>query len=131
MNKQVMIIDDNEYIRESIEILFRARGVGIATASGGEECLRHLEAGFRGVLLMDIMMPGMDGWDTIRAMVDRGLYEGNVVIMLTAMEEPDGKMEGIQEYVTDYLTKPFNPAELLEVVHYYHQLLQPGGEDAR
>ncbi|ACM22038.1 response receiver CheY associated with MCPs of class 36H [Geotalea daltonii FRC-32] len=131
MNNKVMIIDDNEYIRESIEILFRAKRINVLTASGGEECLHHLEAGFRGVLLMDIMMPEMDGWDTIRQMVARGLYEGNTILMLTAMGEPDGRMEEIQKYVTDYLTKPFNPTALLEAVEYYHQLLVSGSTDVR
>lgn len=132
MNTKVMIIDDNEYIRESIEILFKVRGITIVTASGGAECLQLLEEGFRGVLLMDVMMPEMDGWETIRQIVARGLYDGNVILMLTAVgEPPDGKINGIQEYITDYLTKPFNPVALLDAVRFYHQLLVAGSGDGK
>ena len=123
MDYNVMIVDDNEFIRDSVEILFHTKGVRIATADGGKECLAHLEAGFRGVLLMDVMMPQMDGWDTINNIVERGLYEGNIILMLTAKREPDEKMRKIQDYVTDYITKPFNPMELLDMVEFYLTLL--------
>ena len=72
---------------------------------------------------MDVMMPDMNGWDTIRKIVESDLYEGNIIVMLTALDAPDNKMDGIQEYVTDYLTKPFNPDELMEILQYYFTLL--------
>lgn len=115
---KVMIVDDNQLIRESVKILFHSVGTETVTADGGVECLKRLEEGFRGVILMDIMMPVMDGWDTIREIVARGMYEGNIIVMLTGRGEPDQKMEGIQEYVTDYITKPFNPVQLIESVTY-------------
>lgn len=114
-----MIVDDNQYIRESVGILLQLNGTKSLDASGGEECLKHLQAGFRGVILMDIMMPRMDGWDTIREIVDRGLNDGNLIIMLTAMNEPTIKMNGLQEYVVDYITKPFTPAEFVEKLQFY------------
>ncbi|HEY3309262.1 MAG TPA: response regulator [Desulfuromonadaceae bacterium] len=123
MDNRVMIVDDNEFIRESVEILFQTEGIRIVTAEGGNKCLDHLEAGFRGVLIMDVMMPQLDGWDTIRQIVARGLYDGNIILMLTAKREPDDNMAGIQQYVTDYVTKPFNPFELLDMVKYYATLL--------
>ena len=124
MDYSVMIVDDNEYIRDTVEILFRTESMKIVTASGGHECLGHLTSGFRGVLLMDVMMPQMDGWDTISQIVERGLYEGNVILMLTAKDEPDNKMKKIKEYVTDYITKPFNSEQLIDAVKYYHSLLK-------
>lgn len=123
MDTRVMIVDDNEYIRESVEILFQTEGIQIMSAASGDECLNQLSAGFRGILLMDVMMPHMDGWDTIRQIVARGFYEGNIILMLTAKREPDDKMEGIQTYVTDYVTKPFSPMELLDMVKYYATIL--------
>lgn len=120
---RVMLVDDEEMIRESVELFFLSEGIKILTAASGEECLDHLEEGFRGVILMDVMMPEMNGWDTIRKIVESDLYDGNIVVMLTALDAPDNKMDGIQEYVTDYLTKPFDPEQLLEVVHYCFDLL--------
>jgi DNA-binding response OmpR family regulator len=129
MEAKVMLVDDEEMIRESIEVFFQSKGLNILTAASGEECLDYLEEGFRGVILMDVMMPEMNGWDTIRKIVENDLYEGNIIVMLTAMDAPDNKMEGIQEYVTDYLTKPFNPNELIEILEYYFSLLNALGTD--
>lgn len=123
MDDKVMLVDDEEMIRESVKEFFQAEGITLLTAASGDECLEYLENGFRGIILMDVMMPDMNGWDTIRKIVENDLYEGNIIIMLTAMNAPDNKMEGIQEYVTDYLSKPFNPDELLEILKYYFSLL--------
>ncbi|WP_136516052.1 response regulator [Geomonas edaphica] len=123
MNRKIMIVDDNEYVRASVDIICESGQLDLTSAASGMECLQRLKEGFRGVILMDIMMPEMDGWDTIREMVDRDLYQGNIVVMLTGMGEPDSKMEGLQEYVSDYMTKPFNPDELLDSLEYYLTLL--------
>ena len=120
---KIMIVDDNEHVRSSVEIVCASVEQEITSAASGQECLTHLEAGFRGIILMDIMMPEMDGWDTIRAIADRGLYPGNLIVMLTGMGEPDAKMDGLQEYVTDYMTKPFGPDELIDSLQYYLTLL--------
>ena len=122
MNQKVMIVDDNEYVRAAVEFICQAEGLGLVSAASGQECLSHLESGFRGVILMDIMMPEMDGWETIREMVVRDLYPGILIVMLTGMGEPDSRMDGLQEYVTDYLTKPFGPDLLADGLKYYQTL---------
>lgn len=124
-----MLVDDEEMVRESVELLFQSEGIPLLTAASGDECLGHLEEGFRGVILMDVMMPEMNGWDTIRKIIEGDLYKGNIIVMLTALDAPDNEVDGIQEYVTDYLTKPFNPDGLLEIIRYYANLLtilEPG-----
>jgi CheY-like chemotaxis protein len=123
MNQGIMIVDDNEHIRTSVEYICESVDLSLLSADSGAECLRLLEGGFRGVILMDVMMPEMDGWDTIREIVSRGLYPGNVIVMLTGLGEPDERMNGLQEYVTDYLTKPFGPDRLLESLDYYFGLM--------
>ena len=123
MDAKVMLVDDEAMIRDSVELFFQSEGIKILTAASGDDCLDYLEEGFRGIILMDVMMPNMNGWDTIRKIVENDLYEGNIIVMLTAMDAPDNKMEGIQEYVTDYLTKPFNPDELMEILQYYFTLM--------
>ena len=132
MNNRIMIVDDNEYVRASVEIICESAKLDLTSAASGQECLEQLEAGFRGVVLMDIMMPELDGWDTIRQIVDRGLYPGNIIVMLTGMGEPDAKMDGLQEYVSDYMTKPFGPDQLLDSLEYYLTLLNtPVQDDVR
>ncbi|MBW4054958.1 MAG: response regulator transcription factor [Proteobacteria bacterium] len=130
MDSKIMIVDDEEMIREAAEMLFQAEGIDLVTASSGKDCLGYLESGFRGVILMDVMMPEMDGWDTIREIVGKGLFDGNVIVMLTAMDSPDDKMDGLQEYVTDYITKPFSIQSLLASIRFYGSLLESGGDGA-
>jgi CheY-like chemotaxis protein len=115
----VLIVDDEECIRETMYELLTSESIDVVTATGSEECLRLLRSGFRGVILMDVMMPGKNGWQTIRAIEEEGLLEGNIISMLTAMDVPDEQMEGLQEVVVDYITKPFEPSELIASVQKY------------
>lgn len=114
-----MIVDDEECIRQTMHELLDSEGIVAVTAEGADECLRLLQEGFRGVILMDVMMPGKNGWDTIREIEKAGLLEGNIISMLTAMDVPNEQMEGLQEIVVDYITKPFEPADLLASVRMY------------
>lgn len=119
MQENVMIVDDNECVRATVDIICQSVELNLVSAASGAECLAHLESGFRGVILMDIMMPVMNGWETIRELVRRGLFPGNIIIMLTGMEHPDARMDGLQQYVTDYLTKPFGPDRIINALQYY------------
>ncbi len=123
MQTKIMVVDDERLILSTVKALFKHHGLHVTTASSGQECLEELEAGFKGVILMDVMMPQMDGWETIKEIVDRGLLEGNVIAMLTALDAPDQKMEGLQEYVIDYITKPFEAEELIATVKGYLEYL--------
>lgn len=120
----VMIVDDEECIRETVFELLLSEGIGVLTASGCEQCLEHLKAGFRGIILMDVMMPGKNGWQTVRAIKEHQLLPGNIVIMLTALEQPDEQMDGLQEIIIDYITKPFEPESLIDSIRNYLNCLQ-------
>lgn len=116
---QVMIVDDESWIRTTVREVLSEAGVEVLSAESGRECIEHLRRGFRGVILMDIMMPEMNGWETIRMLHRESLIDGNLIVMLTALESPDEQMEGLQELVFDYLTKPFDPATLVSTVSHY------------
>ena len=120
---RVMLVDDEECIRETISELLDSEGISVVTAAGASDCLRLLRDGFRGVILMDVMMPGMDGWATIREIDKVGLLQGNIISMLTAMDVPDERMEGLQEVVIDYITKPFEAPGFVAAVRKYLALL--------
>jgi CheY-like chemotaxis protein len=124
MDKQIMIVDDDPSIRETVEIVLSAGGYSVCVAESGKECLEKLKNGFRGLILMDIMMPEMDGWDTISAIEDEGLHGGNVICMLTAVHDPGPKLEKLTEYVMDYVRKPFTSEELLGTVAEYIAYVQ-------
>lgn len=120
---RVMLVDDEECIRETICDLLASEGIGLITATSANECLMLLRGGFRGVILMDVMMPGMDGWSAIREIEKMGLLHGNIISMLTAMDVPDERMDGLQEVVIDYIIKPFEADYFVAAVRKYLVLL--------
>lgn len=120
---RVMLVDDEECIRETITELLASEGIGIITVANAQECLQLLQGGFRGVILMDVMLKGLDGWTTIRKIEAEGLLHGNVISMLTSMNVPDSRMEGLQEVVIDYITKPFEADCFIAAVRRYLALL--------
>ena len=124
MDKQIMIVDDDPSIRSTVEIVLNTKGYSICVVESGRKCLDKLREGFRGLILMDIMMPKMDGWDTISAIENEGLHRGNVICMLTAVHDPGPKLEKLTEYVMDYVRKPFTSEELLETAAEYIEYVQ-------
>ncbi len=117
--RQVMVVDDDLSILEVMEVLLEPEGVRVVAVESGDACIAELERGFRGVILMDIMMPHKDGWETIAEMIDRGLMAGNIVAMLTAKDIPDVELDSLKEYVIDYITKPFGADEIVAIVKGY------------
>jgi CheY-like chemotaxis protein len=112
----IMAVDDDPAILETVRMILGSSGLEARTVGSGQECLRALHQGFRGLILMDIMMPGMDGWDTVAAMRSEGVLDGNIVCMMTAVQDPGPKLEYLKECVLDYVRKPFTPEELLSAV---------------
>jgi len=114
MEKRIMIVDDDPDILISIRRLFENQGYEVLTVDSGKDCIKELERGFKGVILMDIMMPFMDGWDTIAEILKRGLDKNVIISILTAKGTRDHeKIRGLESYIYDYITKPFDPKELL------------------
>lgn len=124
MAAKVMLVDDEECIRETVTILLESDGIDVITVPGADACLQQLKNGFRGVILMDVMMPEMDGWATIREIQKAGLQHGNIISMLTALDLPDERMEGLQDIVFDYITKPFSPGSFIEKIRKYLAVLE-------
>ncbi len=118
MNNKILLVDDDASVSTTVEfILDRAHlDVAFQSVTNGVDCLQVLRNGFRGLIFMDVMMPEMDGWETIAAIVEKGLLEGNVICMLTAVGDPGSIMDGLAEYVLDYVRKPFEAEELLSAV---------------
>jgi DNA-binding response OmpR family regulator len=121
--KHVMIVDDDLAILQTVGMVLRRKGYQVTTASGGFACLEELRKGFRGVVLMDIMMPDLDGWATIREIVAGHHLPNVLVCMLTAKASPGTEGSGLEEVVFDYLPKPFDNQELLRLVENAAELL--------
>ena len=121
---RIMVVDDDEMIRFSIKSYFKYHDVEVAAANGGEECLEYLKKGFKGVILLDLNMPGMDGWHTVKAIVDGGLSAGNSIVLMTASYDVDETMEPLRHYVAGCILKPFELEVLLNQAKTYLEAIQ-------
>ena len=104
MKDKLMVVDDENDILVTIKTIFEHHGYEVTAVSNGVECVKNIEAGFKGVILLDVMMPGMDGWDTLKTIIEKELWKGIIIIMLTAVEHPDPKMENVKEADNIYLS---------------------------
>lgn len=117
MDKKIMVVDDDPDILITIRKIFEKEGYEVFTVDSGMDCIAELERGFKGVILMDIMMPFMDGWDTINEIIKRNLSRNVVISILTAKGTPDHeKIRGLESCVYDYITKPFDIKSLVSNV---------------
>ena len=115
MRKNILIVDDDPDVRTSVKSIFEYEGYEVSSVENGVECIELLEKGFTGILLIDLMMPQMDGWATIKEIVKRGLQKNVNIIVITAIGTyRHHKMKGLEPYVHDYIAKPFDITELIE-----------------
>lgn len=109
-NYTVLIVDDDKEIRDGIEIYLRNEGIHVLKANDGMEAIELLHEQEVHLILLDIMMPKMDGITT----TFRIREEKNIpILMLSAKSEDTDKILGLQVGADDYVTKPFNPLELI------------------
>lgn len=109
-NVNVLVVDDEKEIRDAIEIYLKNEGITILKASDGLKALDILMEQTVHLILMDIMMPNLDG---ISATYKIREQKNIPIIMLTAKSEDTDKILGLQIGADDYITKPFNPMELV------------------
>jgi two-component system cell cycle response regulator len=108
----VLIVDDEPVGRETLEALLIAEGYNLAFAANGSEALTQAAALIPDVILLDVMMPGMDGFEVCcRLRANPGLAEVPV-IFVTALDDRDSRLHGIEVGADDFVTKPFDRAEL-------------------
>lgn len=125
----ILVCDDEKDIVSALSIYLRAEGYRVFTAGSGAEALAVLDREDIHLVLMDIMMPGMDG---ITAMTELRKRRNLPVILLTAKSEDTDKILGLNVGADDYVTKPFNPVELLaRVKSQLRRYLQLGGGAVR
>lgn len=107
---KILIVDDDPHIRELARVFLRDEGFDVYEAGDGIEALAKLETVTVDLVVLDVMMPNMDGWELLRQL--RGYYDFPL-LMLTAKGETHDKIQGFQLGTDDYLVKPFEPLELV------------------
>ena len=111
--KRILVVDDDRNLRKIIATNLELAGYEVVAAEDGNAALRVLDEMQPDLILLDVMMPGKDGYETARE-IRRHPVNANVpIIMLTAKSEIEDKVAGFEAGADDYLTKPFGPQELL------------------
>ena len=107
---KVVVVDDDANIRELVRLYLEDEGYEIIQKSNGEEALEYVENHVVDLVIMDIMMPKMDGWDLCANLREFGEMP---ILMITAKGEATDRIKGFKLGTDDYLVKPFDPVELV------------------
>lgn len=110
MKSKIMVVDDEMHIRELVRFYLDKAGFDTIEAANAEEALDIVENQYIDLAVVDIMMPGMDGFELVEQMRQ---YREFPVIMLTAKSQSKDKLRGFSLGIDDYVTKPFDPGELM------------------
>jgi DNA-binding response OmpR family regulator len=110
MNARILAVDDDRFLLENVAHLLQINGFEVDTASSGDEALRSLEKRVPDLALLDVSLPDFDGITLCRRIRTNHRFP---IVMLTARSEAIDKVIGLEVGADDYLTKPFEPSELI------------------
>lgn len=116
MGKKVLVVDDEEDIRFLIRTLLNREGYEVEEAEDGSAALQMLSSERFDLMVLDIMMPKMDGYEVMKEIQQRRM--SLPVVMLTAKVDDDSVWEGYKQGATLYITKPFENQMLIDAVNY-------------
>ena len=114
--QRILVVDDQQDIRDMTALVLTGAGYRVDTVGSGESALSTLERDRFDLVLLDINMPEMDGWETLRLIRCDEELTGVPVVMFSVKGEIRDKIEGLQEGATDFVTKPFIVDDLIERV---------------
>jgi two-component system OmpR family response regulator len=121
---RVLIVEDEQRMADLLRRGLTAEAIDVDVAATGEDALRHTGQTAYDVILLDVMLPGIDGFETCRRIRKAGL--GVPVLMLTARESVDDRVAGLDSGADDYMLKPFAFAELLARLRALQRRAGPG-----
>ena len=112
---KILIIEDEQLLADSLKILLEKKGFTVETVYDGENGAEYAVTGIYDLLILDVMMPGLDGFQVARRV--RASRCGTPILMLTARSDLEDRIEGLNAGADYYLTKPFDTRELLACVN--------------
>jgi two-component system, OmpR family, response regulator MprA len=111
----VLVVDDDQRLLKMLQRTLTYEGLQVVTAANGQEALEQVDRCHPAVIILDWMMPKMDGLEVIHQL--RAEHNQVFILMLTARDAIENRVEGLESGADDYLIKPFAPAELVARVH--------------
>jgi CheY-like chemotaxis protein len=113
---RVLLVDDDPVIVRLLEVNFRLEGFHVRTASNGEQALEKAAEERPDAMVVDVMMPGLDGWEVCARLREDPETADIPVVLLSARTQDDDRAHDYALGLVEYVTKPFDPADLIEVV---------------
>ena len=123
---RVLVIDDEAPIRLLCRVNLEAEGMEVLEAEDGPKGLEKARTDNPDVVLLDVMMPGLDGWRVAEELLEDPSTSGIPIIFLTARAELRDRARGLDIGGLDYITKPFNPVELAPIVRELLERVESG-----
>jgi DNA-binding response OmpR family regulator len=120
----ILVVDDEANIRDLARLYLEKEGYRVVTAVDGQAALSLIQQTPPTLIVLDLMLPGIDGWEVCRRV--RAEQGGLPILMLTARNDDMDKIVGLEMGADDYLTKPFNPRELVARVRAILRRVYPG-----
>ncbi|PKL76713.1 MAG: hypothetical protein CVV27_08860, partial [Candidatus Melainabacteria bacterium HGW-Melainabacteria-1] len=109
----ILLLDDDPIVQEMLRFIFSREGYQVTQLSSGHEVLDVLDKDPVSLLVLDVKMPGMDGFEVLKLIRGRHEYDELPIVMLTSMKGEDDVAQGFELGASDYLYKPFSPTELM------------------
>jgi DNA-binding response OmpR family regulator len=111
---RILVVEDEVHIQRLIKLVLEKNGMEVHACSNGEDALLYLQDGKNkpDLILLDILMPGIDGLQVLRTIKSNNQTKDIPVVMLTALAQENVVMQGIKMGAVDYIRKPFHPKEL-------------------
>ena len=128
MSKKALVIEDDRNIAELVRLYLEKDGFEVTRAGDGQAGLEAYRNWNPDLVLLDIMLPVLDGWGVLRQIRKNG---NTPVIMLTAKSETPDKVSGLEMGADDYITKPFEPKELIARIHAVLRRFDDSGDTKR
>jgi two-component system OmpR family response regulator len=112
---QLLVVEDDRDLRRFLSKAFREEGYAVAETESGDRAIDRALDGSYHCIILDVMLPGRDGFSVVEELRRRGVF--TPVLMLTARDELESRVRGLEGGADDYLTKPFDLSELIARVH--------------
>jgi two-component system alkaline phosphatase synthesis response regulator PhoP len=109
----ILVVDDDAFIRRPLEFILRKEGFDPVTAADGDECMDQLAAHRPDLIIMDVMMPGTDGFELCATIKRSTRYSEIPVLLLSARGRDHDRNRGLRSGAAAFMTKPYSPSELL------------------